>query len=128
MGMPTATVQMKGPDGLSRIGVGVGTGPVDAAYKAVDALVKVEAALVDYGVNSVTEGARGPLTHAASLLLLLLLLMSRAALRGLRGCFLRRREALARVAAARLASLTAAAPPAAGHTNAQASTRWRTRG
>ncbi len=26
MGMPTATVQMKGPDGISRIGVGVGTG------------------------------------------------------------------------------------------------------
>jgi hypothetical protein len=26
MGMPTATVQLKGPDGISRIGVGVGTG------------------------------------------------------------------------------------------------------
>ena len=26
MGMPTATVQMRGPDGISRIGVGVGTG------------------------------------------------------------------------------------------------------
>lgn len=26
MGMPTATVQMKGPDGIQRIGVGVGTG------------------------------------------------------------------------------------------------------
>lgn len=26
MGMPTATVQMKGPDGIARIGVGVGTG------------------------------------------------------------------------------------------------------
>jgi len=56
MGMPTATVQMRGPDGLARIGVGVGTGPVDAAYKAIDALVKVDAELVDYGVNSVTEG------------------------------------------------------------------------
>lgn len=26
MGLPTATVQMKGPDGIIRIGVGVGTG------------------------------------------------------------------------------------------------------
>jgi 2-isopropylmalate synthase len=29
---------------------------VDAAYKAVDSLVMVEAELTDYGVNSVTEG------------------------------------------------------------------------
>lgn len=56
MGMPTATVHMKGPDGISRIGVGVGTGPVDAAYKAIDTLVMVEAELTDYTVNSVTEG------------------------------------------------------------------------
>ena len=26
MGMPTATIQMKGPDGITRIGVGVGAG------------------------------------------------------------------------------------------------------
>ncbi|GLC41026.1 2-isopropylmalate synthase 1, chloroplastic [Pleodorina starrii] len=56
MGMPTATVQMQGPDGIARIGVGVGTGPVDAAYKAVDSLVRVEAELVDYSVSSVTQG------------------------------------------------------------------------
>ncbi|PNW81754.1 hypothetical protein CHLRE_06g258733v5 [Chlamydomonas reinhardtii] len=56
MGMPTATVQMKGPDGIARIGVGVGTGPVDAAYKAVDSLVRVEAELSDYSVSSVTQG------------------------------------------------------------------------
>lgn len=56
MGMPTATVQMRGPDGIVRIGVGVGTGPVDAAYKAVDSLVRVDAELLDYTVSSVTEG------------------------------------------------------------------------
>jgi len=56
MGMPTATVQMKGPDGIARIGVGVGTGPVDAAYKAIDSLVRVDAQLLDYSVSSVTEG------------------------------------------------------------------------
>lgn len=33
MGMPTATVRMRGPDGISRISSGIGSGPVDAAYK-----------------------------------------------------------------------------------------------
>lgn len=32
------------------------SGPVDAAYKAIDGLVRVDAELVDYSVNSVTEG------------------------------------------------------------------------
>lgn len=56
MGMPTATVQMRGPDGIARVGVSVGTGPVDAAYKAIDELVRVDCELVDYSVNSVSEG------------------------------------------------------------------------
>lgn len=34
----------------------VAAGPVDAAYKAIDGLVRVDAELVDYSVNSVTEG------------------------------------------------------------------------
>jgi isopropylmalate/homocitrate/citramalate synthase len=55
-GMPTATLQLKGPDGVSRVGVGVGTGPVDAAYKAIDSVVRVDAELVDYSVQSVTQG------------------------------------------------------------------------
>ena len=33
MGMPTATVRMRGPDGISRVSSGIGSGPVDAAYK-----------------------------------------------------------------------------------------------
>lgn len=33
MGVPTATVIMKGPDGISRHASSIGTGPVDAAYK-----------------------------------------------------------------------------------------------
>eukprot|EP00199_Chlamydomonas_sp_CCMP681_P000381 CAMPEP_0119102884 /NCGR_PEP_ID=MMETSP1180-20130426/1484_1 /TAXON_ID=3052 ORGANISM="Chlamydomonas cf sp, Strain CCMP681" /NCGR_SAMPLE_ID=MMETSP1180 /ASSEMBLY_ACC=CAM_ASM_000741 /LENGTH=597 /DNA_ID=CAMNT_0007087261 /DNA_START=19 /DNA_END=1812 /DNA_ORIENTATION=+ len=56
MGMPTATVKMKGPDGSTCVGVGVGTGPVDAAYKAIDSLVNVQVELIDYGMNSVTGG------------------------------------------------------------------------
>ena len=34
MGVPTATVIMKGPDGISRHASSIGTGPVDATYKA----------------------------------------------------------------------------------------------
>ncbi len=43
MGLPTATVRMLGPDGIARTATGMGTGPVDAAYKAIDALVRVQA-------------------------------------------------------------------------------------
>jgi len=34
----------------------VGTGPVDAAYKAIDALVDAPAELLEFSVRSVTEG------------------------------------------------------------------------
>ena len=42
MGLPTATVRMRGPDGIARTSTGMGTGPVDAAYKAIDSLVRVQ--------------------------------------------------------------------------------------
>ncbi len=42
MGLPTATVRLRGPDGEESIGIGMGTGPVDAAYKAIDSIVKVQ--------------------------------------------------------------------------------------
>jgi 2-isopropylmalate synthase len=56
MGLPTATLKMRGPDGLIRVTSAVGTGPVDAAYKAVDAIVGAKARLVEYSVNAVTAG------------------------------------------------------------------------
>eukprot|EP01024_Parvocaulis_polyphysoides_P023093 TRINITY_DN2136_c0_g1_i4.p1 TRINITY_DN2136_c0_g1~~TRINITY_DN2136_c0_g1_i4.p1 ORF type:complete len:377 (-),score=52.01 TRINITY_DN2136_c0_g1_i4:232-1362(-) len=56
MGLPTATVKMRGPDKLVRVATAVGTGPVDAAYKAIDNLVRVQVELTDYGMNSVSEG------------------------------------------------------------------------
>jgi 2-isopropylmalate synthase len=34
----------------------VGTGPVDAAYKAIDALIQAPAELLEFSVRSVTEG------------------------------------------------------------------------
>mmetsp|Transcript_11203 Transcript_11203/g.28730 ORF Transcript_11203/g.28730 Transcript_11203/m.28730 type:complete len:663 (-) Transcript_11203:87-2075(-) len=56
MGMPTATVRLMGPDGLEKVASHIGTGPVDAAYKAVDSLVQVPCTLKDYSVTSVTAG------------------------------------------------------------------------
>ncbi len=40
MGMPTATVRLRDPEGSLHIQAAVGTGPVDAAYKAIDAIVQ----------------------------------------------------------------------------------------
>lgn len=51
MGLPTATVRLRGPDGQESIGIGMGTGPVDAAYKAIDSIVKVQ---VSFPALSVT--------------------------------------------------------------------------
>jgi len=56
MGLPTCTIQMKGPEGILRTSVGVGAGPVDAAYKAIDKLVGVDVELMDYSMNSVNGG------------------------------------------------------------------------
>jgi len=55
-GMPTATVQVRGPDGEICTEVAVGTGPVDATYKAIARCVGVPNKLLEYSVNSVTEG------------------------------------------------------------------------
>jgi 2-isopropylmalate synthase len=56
MGMPTASVRLRGPDGCSRVRASVGTGPVDAAYKAIDELVGRPSTLLEYAVRAVTEG------------------------------------------------------------------------
>ncbi|MDH3654176.1 MAG: 2-isopropylmalate synthase [Myxococcales bacterium] len=55
-GMPTATVKLTGPDGATQTAAEVGTGPVDAVYKAIQSLVHVPATLLEYTVQSVTEG------------------------------------------------------------------------
>eukprot|EP00271_Cylindrocystis_brebissonii_P013143 TRINITY_DN32753_c0_g1_i1.p1 TRINITY_DN32753_c0_g1~~TRINITY_DN32753_c0_g1_i1.p1 ORF type:complete len:704 (-),score=117.50 TRINITY_DN32753_c0_g1_i1:378-2489(-) len=56
MGLPTATVKLIGPDGREHVSVGMGTGPVDAAYKAVDNIVKEDVELSEYGLIAVSEG------------------------------------------------------------------------
>ncbi len=55
-GMPTATVRLRGHDGRVHVHASVGTGPVDAAYKAIDALIQVPSELLEFSVRSVTEG------------------------------------------------------------------------
>ena len=55
-GMATATVRLRAPDGRVHVHASVGTGPVDAAYKAIDALIKVPSELLEFSVRSVTEG------------------------------------------------------------------------
>jgi len=54
--MPTATVRLTGPDGQTLTAAEVGTGPVDAVYKAIQSLVHVPCTLLEYTVQSVTEG------------------------------------------------------------------------
>src|SRR5512133_265622 len=56
MGMPTATVRLKGPDGALHVHSTVGTGPVDATYKAIDAIVQAPVKLLEFVVHAVTEG------------------------------------------------------------------------
>lgn len=56
MGMPTATVRLRGPDGQLHVHAAVGTGPVDATYKAIDAIVGVPITLLEFVVHAVTEG------------------------------------------------------------------------
>ncbi len=56
MGMPTATVRLRGPDGAMHIHAAVGTGPVDAAYKAMDEVIQTSATLQEFSIHAVTEG------------------------------------------------------------------------
>jgi 2-isopropylmalate synthase len=56
MGMPTATVRLRGPDGVVHTHAAMGTGPVDAAYKAVNAIVNVPCTLLEFNVHAITEG------------------------------------------------------------------------
>lgn len=56
MGMPTATVRLKGPDGKVHLHASMGSGPVDAAYKAIDAIVKTPNILLEFNVHAITAG------------------------------------------------------------------------
>ena len=53
---PTATVTLRMPDGQDLTDAAIGTGPVDAIYKAINRVVKIENDLIEYSVQSVTAG------------------------------------------------------------------------
>ncbi len=53
---PTATVTLVTPDGTILTDAAVGTGPVDAVYQAMNRLVKISNQLIEFSVQSVTEG------------------------------------------------------------------------
>jgi 2-isopropylmalate synthase len=61
---PTATVRLIGPDGGVRSDAAIGTGPVDAVYRAINRIVQVPNELTEFSVKSVTEGidAQGEVT------------------------------------------------------------------
>jgi 2-isopropylmalate synthase len=56
MGMPTATVRLKGPDGKVHIQASMGTGPVDATYKAINTIVNTPNTLLEFNIHAITEG------------------------------------------------------------------------
>jgi len=54
--IPTATVTMQGPDGVTHHSALTGSGPVDAVYKAIDELTGVRVDLETYSLESVNAG------------------------------------------------------------------------
>ena len=61
---PTATVRLVGPDGSTQEDAAIGTGPVDAIYKAINRVMHVQNELTEFSVKAVTEGidAQGEVT------------------------------------------------------------------
>lgn len=55
-GMPTATVRLIGPSGQVSADAALGTGPVDAVYKAINRIIGVPNKLTEFSVSSVTGG------------------------------------------------------------------------
>lgn len=53
---PTATVTLRTPEGEELIDAAIGTGPVDAVYKAINRVVNVPNKLIEFSVQSVTAG------------------------------------------------------------------------
>ncbi|MHB8515562.1 MAG: 2-isopropylmalate synthase, partial [Dehalococcoidia bacterium] len=61
---PTATVRVIAPDGSIHQDAAIGTGPVDAVYRAINRMIEVPNELTEFSVKSVTEGidAQGEVT------------------------------------------------------------------
>ena len=55
-GIPTAAIRLLGPGGEVLEDAALGTGPVDAVYKAINRIVGVPNTLTEFTVKSITEG------------------------------------------------------------------------
>ena len=53
---PTATVIIRTPEGAELMDAAIGTGPVDAVYKAINRVVNIPNQLIEFSVQSVTAG------------------------------------------------------------------------
>ncbi|PSF37527.1 2-isopropylmalate synthase [Aphanothece hegewaldii CCALA 016] len=53
---PTATVTVRNAEGEELIDAAIGTGPVDAVYKAINRVVNIPNQLIEFSVKSVTGG------------------------------------------------------------------------
>ena len=56
MGMPTATVRLSGPDNQTYTKAAIGTGPVDAVYKAINSIAQAPNQLLEFTIHAITEG------------------------------------------------------------------------
>jgi 2-isopropylmalate synthase len=54
--IPTATVQLRGPGGQMMTDSDHGTGPVDAIYRAINRVTRMENELIEFSIQAVTEG------------------------------------------------------------------------
>lgn len=54
--IPTASVCLVGPNGEQYRDAALGTGPVDAAYQAINRIIGVRNRLMEFTINAVTEG------------------------------------------------------------------------
>ncbi len=54
--IPTVSVSLTGPDGETHKDAALGTGPVDAAYQAINRIVGEAPKLTEFSINAVTEG------------------------------------------------------------------------
>ncbi len=56
LAIPTATVRLRHKDGRVLCDADIGTGPVDAVYKAINRIVQVPNTLVEFAIQAITEG------------------------------------------------------------------------
>jgi 2-isopropylmalate synthase len=54
--IPTATVEIEGPDGTMYCDADHGTGPVDAVYRAINRVIGEPNELIEFAVEAITEG------------------------------------------------------------------------